>query len=146
MSTPKSIVEGFLKEVRSGKNPDAAKDFMADTVSAHQVLAEGEVTVKRTPENYAAHIKDFKKLFGDFSFEILELIAEDSRVYVRWKQTGKHLNELDGYAATHLPLIEITSVVYKVVDDKITEYWLQTDRMGFDVQLKNNALQIPQPK
>ena len=60
-------------------------------------------------------------------------------MYARWKQTGKHLAEIDGYPATGLPLIEVASAVYRLENGKIVEYWIQIDRAGFDKQLKQNA-------
>jgi len=63
-------------------------------------MQKKQTTVKRTPQNYADHIREFLKMYGNFSFEITELIADSDKVYARWKQTGKHLTEIDGYAPT----------------------------------------------
>ena len=136
--TSKEVVLLFLKNVRSGLYPDNAKDYMADTVLAHQVNSENPVSVKRTPENYAEHVKTFLALFGKFRFEVTELIAEGDKVYARWIQTGRHLSKLEGYEPTQLPLIEYTSAVYRIENGKIKEYWLQSDRLGFEEQLKQN--------
>jgi len=133
------IVRSFLTNVRSGLRPDDAKLYMADTVLAHQVTSENPTTVKRTPANYTNHINEFKRLFGDYHFEITELIANNDKVYVRWTQTGKHITEIDGFEPTQLPLIEYTSAVYRVEKKKIVEYWVQMDRLGFDLQLKANS-------
>ena len=134
----KEVMRQFLKEVRSGRDPDKASLYMSDTILAHQVNAEDETTVKRTPENYAAHVKEFLKMYGNFSFEVTELITENDKVYVRWKQTGKHLTEIDGHAATGKPLTEIASAVYRLENGKIVEYWIQIDRLGFEKQLQSN--------
>lgn len=134
-----AIVKMFLTNVRSGLHPEDAILYMADTVLAHQITSENPTTVKRTPENYASHVREFLALFGNYQFEITELIASEEKVYVRWKQTGKHIAEIDGYSPTHLPLIEYTSAVYRVKEKKIVEYWIQMDRLGFDIQLKQNA-------
>lgn len=135
-TTSQQIVKDFLLTVRSGKNPDKAKEFMAGKVLAHQLNAEHAQTVERTPENYAAHVREFLQLYGQFEFEITELIAQDNKVYARWKQTGKHLAQINGYPATGLPLIEIASAVYRLENGKIVEYWIQIDRAGFEKQLQ----------
>ena len=132
------IVSDFLSNVRTGLRPEDAKLYMADSVLAHQVTSENPTTVKRTPANYTDHINDFKRLFGNYEFEITELIASKDKVYVSWKQTGKHIAEIDGFEPTQLPLIEYTSAVYRVENKKIVEYWIQMDRLGFDLQLKAN--------
>jgi predicted ester cyclase len=111
---------------------------MADTVLAHQMNAEKQETVKRTPQNYTEHVKDFIRLYGHYEFEITELITQGNKVYARWEQTGRHLADIDQYKATGLPLTEIGSSVYRVENGKIAEYWIQLDREGFNQQLQQN--------
>jgi predicted ester cyclase len=134
----KKTVKLFLEQVRSGKLPDNAKLFMADTVLAHQMNSEEQTTVTRNPKNYADHIREFLKMYGNYSFEITELIAEGNKVYARWIQTGNHLTEIDRYLPTSKPLTEIASCVYGLENGKIVEYWIQIDRLGFEKQLQNN--------
>jgi predicted ester cyclase len=134
---PREIVGKFLLEVRSGLYPDKAKEYMSDTVLAHQVNAENPVTIKRTPADYTTHVQEFINLFGKFEFSITELLADGDKVYARWIQKGKHLKDIDQYKASGKPLIEYTSAVYRVVNGKIVEYWLQSDRMGMEIQLQN---------
>ena len=139
-TSPKEIVRMFLEEVRSGAHPEKAALYMADTVLAHQVTSENPTTVKRTPSNYTAHVKEFLTLFGNFEFSITELLADGNKVYAKWVQKGIHQSDIDQHKATGLPLIEYTSAVYKVENGKIAEYWLQSDRLGMEEQLKKNSL------
>jgi reactive intermediate/imine deaminase len=134
----KETIKKFLETVRTGKAPDDSKLFMADTVLAHQVNVEEQTTVKRTPENYTYHVKEFLKMYGSFSFEITELLADGDKVYARWIQKGNHLADIDGYAPTGKPINEIASVVYRLENNKIVEYWIQIDRYGFEKQLQEN--------
>ncbi|MFZ4201413.1 ester cyclase [Lysinibacillus sp. NPDC056220] len=136
--TPEHIVKKFFEEVRSGKNPDYATELMADQVLAHQVISEEELTVKRTPKDYADHVKEMVEAYGNFSLEIQEFIVQDHKVYVRWKQVGTHVGEVDGCEPTKLPVIEIASAVYRIENGKIAEYWIQIDRAGIENQLKRN--------
>ena len=131
-----AVVKGFLSEVRSGKKPDAAANYLAEQVLAHQMTSEGVQTVVRTPKNYAQHVRDFLRLFGSFELTIEEVISANDRVFVRWRQTGCHCGSIDGETPTGRPLVEIASVVYRVADSRIVEYWLQTDRKGFETQLE----------
>lgn len=105
------------------------------TGSAHQMNVERVYVVNRTPKNYSDHVKEFLKMYGNFTFEITELIAENDKVYARWHQTGKHLGEIDGNNATGKPISEIASAVYRLENGKIVEYWIQIDRFGFEKQL-----------
>ncbi|NOU65017.1 ester cyclase [Paenibacillus sp. LMG 31461] len=137
--SPLEVVRQFFNLVRSGKQPDDAKDYMADQVLAHQMTAENETTVHRTPTNYADHVREMLDAYGTFQLEVQELLAQEDRVYVRWKQTGIHIGEVDGYLPTRKPIIEIASAVYRVEHGKIAEYWIQIDREGIRAQLEQNA-------
>ncbi|MGF9697214.1 ester cyclase [Paenibacillus sp. MABNR03] len=136
--TPEQIVRTFFEEVRSGRNLDYADTLMADQVLAHQVISEEEVTVSRTPSNYADHVREMLQAYGEFSLEIQELIAHGDKVYVRWRQAGTHIGEVDGYTPTNLPVIEIASAVYRVQNERIAEYWIQIDRLGIEKQMERN--------
>ncbi|MFK0522962.1 ester cyclase [Paenibacillus illinoisensis] len=136
--TPEQIVRAFFEEVRSGRNLDYADTLMAEQVLAHQVVSEEEVTVNRTPSEYADHVREMIQAYGEFSLEIQELIVQGDKVYVRWRQEGIHLGEVDGYAPTNLPVIEIASAVYRVENEQIAEYWIQIDRLGIEKQLERN--------
>lgn len=136
--TPEQIVKKFFEEVRSGKNPNYATELMADEVMAHQVISEEQITVIRTPKDYSDHVKEMVDAYGTFSLEIQEFMVQDNKVYVRWKQVGTHVGEVDGYQPTSLPVIEIASAVYRIEDEKIAEYWIQIDRAGIEIQLNRN--------
>jgi predicted ester cyclase len=138
-SDPATVVQGFLDQVRSGRNPDAAARYFAPKVEAHQVTSEGETTVVRTPAEYAAHVREFIALFGKFDFQVVERLAQGARVYVRWRQTGRHLGSIRGEAPTAKTLVDISSAVYRVEGGRIVEYWIQTDRKGLDLQLAKAA-------
>ncbi|PGT17735.1 MULTISPECIES: ester cyclase [Bacillus cereus group] len=136
--TPEQIVRKFFEEVRSGNNPDYSNQLMAEKVLAHQIVSEEEQTVCRTPEDYAEHVREMIEVYGNFSLEIQEFLEQGSKVYVRWKQVGMHVGEIDGYQPTGLPIIQMASAVYRVEDGKIAEYWIQIDRSGIQNQLERN--------
>lgn len=136
--TAEQIVRTFFEEVRTGRNPDYASNVMAEQVLAHQVISEEEVTVTRTPSDYADHVREMIEAYGEFSLEIQEMLTQGDKVYVRWRQMGTHIGEVDGYSPTNLPVIEIASAVYRVENEQIAEYWIQIDRLGIEKQLERN--------
>ncbi len=137
--SPRALVSEFLRVVRSGLDPARAEEFLAANVIAHQINAEQPGVVKRTPRDYSEHVNEFRRLFGDFRFEVSELIAEDDKVYARWVQRGCHLATIDSYRPTRKPLTEYASAVYRVENGRIAEYWIQIDRLGLQRQLEANA-------
>jgi predicted ester cyclase len=140
---PKQLVREFLEQVRAGRHPERAGDYLASKVVAHQLVSEAPADVQRTPADYAAHIADFQHGFGRFDFEVTELIAEGNRVYARWKQVGCHVGEVDGHAPTQRPVVELASAVYRVEAGRIVEYWIQVDRLGTELQLRENEAAAP---
>ena len=108
---------------------------MAGAVVAHQVQAEEPVTITRSPREYAEHVEEMRAAYGAFRLEIDELFGAGDKVYARWTQQGTHVGEVDGVAPTGKPVTQVTSCVYRVVDGRIVEYWIQIDRWGLRAQL-----------
>ncbi|MGW1224339.1 ester cyclase [Streptomyces sp. NPDC002530] len=139
MSNPKDLVRQFLLDVRSGRHPERAGDFMAPRVRAHQVVSEAPAVVKRTPEQYAEHVREMLDAYGEFTLTVDELIADGDRVYARWTQKGRHVGQVDAFAPTGEPVTAMTSAVYRVEHGLIAEYWIQIDRQGITAQLLRAA-------
>ena len=116
----KQLVRDFLLEVRSGKNADAASKYLAPVVKANQVVSEESLQISRTPAQYAEHVREMLDEYGNFEFEIEELICENDRVYARWNQFGKGIRA-------------VTSCVYRIEAGLIVEYWIQIDRLGIEL-------------
>lgn len=136
--TNEQVIKKFIEVVRSGYDPEQAELFMANEITAHQMNSENRMSILRTPKNYADHVKEMKEYFGDFVIEIEEIISQNQKVYIRWKQTGKHIGEYEGYPPTGKEVVEIASAVYRLEDQKIVEYWIQIDRFGMIEQLIEN--------
>ena len=129
MTSPKAIIHEFFQKIRSGKKLSLVNDFMHDPVIAHQVQSEGEYSVLRSPKDYAQHVAEMIEQYGAFDLEIEEILADENKVYVRWKQISKGLKPKE--------IVEIASAVYLIRDRKISEYWIQVDRKGVELQLEN---------
>ena len=134
--SPREVVQQFLSTVRVSGDDDAAERVLAPMVECHQVVAEDEVTVVRTPHQYAEHVRDMVRGLGRFDFHVEEMLEDGDRVYARWRQSGHHLGHIEGYAPTGLPLVEVGSAVYRVASGRIVEYWVQLDRAGLTAQLQ----------
>lgn len=132
-------MQGFLDEVHSGRNPDAADRYLAAMVQAHQLTSEGETTVVRSPRDYADHMREFLATYGHFSVHVEDIIAQGDRVVVRWRQDGTHLGPVNGEKPTGGALSEIAVAIYRVSEGRIAEYWILQDRKGVEIQLQKLA-------
>ena len=99
---------------------------MAAEVLAHQLTAEDERTIVRTPADYADHVREMQAEYGDFELAVEQLVADGDIVAVRWRQVGHVAGR---------PVVELAAVTYRVVDGLIVEYWLLLDRLGVERQL-----------
>lgn len=134
------VVKSFLEEVRSGRSPERAGEYMAPRVLAHQVQSEDPRTVERSPEDYAEHVREMTESWGGFTLEVEEFMVEGKRAHVRFSQIGHHVGTVDGYAPTGNQVRQINSVVYEVEGGFITQYWMHIDRAGVAAQLASTGI------
>ena len=134
--SPREVVQQFLSTARVSGDAADAEHVLAPLVQCHQVVSGDEVTITRTPHDYAEHVRDMRRAFGPFTFSIEEMLMDGDRVYVRWRQRGHHLGDIDGHPPTGLPVVEVGSAVYRVARGRIEEYWVQVDRAGLVAQLE----------
>ncbi|MFC4786418.1 ester cyclase [Nocardioides sp. MAHUQ-72] len=134
-SGPASVVAEFLSRVRVTGDSRAAARLLADPVRCHQVVSEHQQTVLRSPAEYAAHVREMLEMFGPFTFHVTELLSQEDKVYVRWRQEGRDLRRPDGEPGTGVAVTEVGSAVYRIEDRRIAEYWVQLDRWGMHQQL-----------
>ena len=68
-------------------------------------------------------------------FTLLDLIASDDRVVVRWMMDATHDGPLAGIPATGKRVQQQGTVIYRMEDGKIAEVWARIDRIGMLQQL-----------
>lgn len=135
----RAVVESFLATVRSGRAPELAGEYLAGRVRAHQVESENPVTIERTPDEYAAHVREMLDTWGPFELSIDEFLVEGARAYVRFTQIGRHVGPVAGFDPTGGEVRQVNSVIYRVDSGRICEYWMQIDRAGLLSQLRSHA-------
>ncbi len=54
---------------------------MAPVVLAHQVQSEDEVTIERSPDDYADHVREMIATWGQFDLTIDEFLVDGARAY-----------------------------------------------------------------
>jgi len=68
-----------------------AVQYLAPVVVAHQIVSGVSEAIERTPENYRLHVEEFLEAYGNYELFIEEFITQGEKVYVRWRQEGRHL-------------------------------------------------------
>ena len=77
----------------------------------------------------------FRNAFPDIHFSPQIVVAELDKVVVLWQVSGSHQGELMDIAATGKQ-VAITAVeIFRVAGGKITEQWVNVDRLSMLQQL-----------
>ncbi|HTD04460.1 ester cyclase [Undibacterium sp.] len=84
---------------------------------------------------FGAIIAGLRRGFPDAHFTLEDMFAEDDRVAVRWSLTATHKGPFAGVAASHKAVAQTAIAIYRIVDGKIHQAWLQADRLGLRQQI-----------
>ena len=87
------------------------------------------------PEQAMKEVVTYHAAFPDLHITIEDLFAEGDRAMVRWTFQGTHQGNFCGMAPGRMKISVTGMDMYRVVDGKIQEYWMNWDTMGFMQQL-----------
>ncbi len=123
----KTVVRRLFEAVNK-KNPNLFYELMAPDYFDHTLQLRG-------PEANIQLLTAFFKAFPDWHEEIEDVIAENDKVWVRFKSTGTHKEEFQGLAPTGKSFTETGVLIYRIVNGKIVEAWTVSDVLDFFRQL-----------
>ena len=127
----RTIVRRHLEEAINGRNPDLWLDLMdAAFVLHHPLLGE-----MQSREGYMATMQMLLDAFPDLSVEILDVVAADDRVVVRYIERGTHEGPFMGQPPSGLSYEKHGLCLYRLADGRLMEAWLQENDLGFQRQL-----------
>jgi steroid delta-isomerase-like uncharacterized protein len=123
--TVRRLHENYLNENRTELLPS----LVSGDVAFHSVTEEKGIAA------YAALTDRLRIAFHEMHFTLLDLIASDDRVVVRWTMDATHAGPLAGIPATGKRVQQRGTVIYRLESGRIAEVWAQLDRMGMLQQL-----------
>lgn len=86
-------------------------------------------------ENFKNTVQDLHIAFPDLKFKIIDIIASGNKVVIRWTATGTHKGIFLGNAPTQKKMTYQGISVFLFENNKIKEYWYETDLFGLLKQL-----------
>jgi steroid delta-isomerase-like uncharacterized protein len=86
-------------------------------------------------EGFKALNAMFRTAFPDVWLEVEGIISEGDKVSCRWTSTGTHRGDLFGIPATGRSVKVTATVLYRVVDGRLAEGWINRDDLGLMRQL-----------
>jgi predicted ester cyclase len=124
--TEKQLVLRFVDEVANGANLDAVDALVHGDFFSHEAAASrgsGPLAVRAT-------ILQLHQAFSGFRVECLDLIAENGKVALRTRVSGRHVGEFNGIPPSwHEWSVQQIHIV-RVVDGKLIEHWASRDDLG----------------
>jgi steroid delta-isomerase-like uncharacterized protein len=128
----KLIVQWIIENVWNAADLDLVSEFMTSDSVFH-----GDSFVGELPgvEGYTMFAVTTYTALPDVHFTIEDIVAEDDMVAIRATYTGTNTGPLMTIPATGAPITSRTMVIYRFVDGKIQEGWIQVDALGMLVQL-----------
>lgn len=95
-------------------------------------------------EKLIEHIKFFDKTFPNYNAVVEEIFADEDKVFVRARMSGRHEGSLDDIPPTFKHFKMPFALCYRIKDNKITDHWMIADQMELLEQLGLAASMKPE--
>ena len=83
----------------------------------------------------AEHIQQVEEAFPSYEIVVEDMLAENDRVAVRGTFRGAHRGTFAGIAPTGRSVSAGLMIIYRIVNDRIVEHWMQFDGATLMAQL-----------
>jgi steroid delta-isomerase-like uncharacterized protein len=125
----KALVRRHLTEAITEHRPEVWDEIMDEGFTLHHPLVEPGRA------GYRAAVDALRTGFPDLREEILDIVAEDDRVVVRYIERGTHTGDFLGAPATGRAYEKQGFALYRIADGRLAEAWFQEDDAGFQQQI-----------
>lgn len=86
-------------------------------------------------EGVRTFVEAYLGAFPDFRIKILQMVADDEYVALRWRGDGTNTGSLYGRPASMKPVSITGHALHRMVGGKIGESWIQVDLAGLFSQI-----------
>ena len=133
MSTePKAVIERFFDEAINQQKLEILDEILAPDFRGS--ILEYEQTAS-TGEELKQGLTMVLNAFPDYHQIIHDWIVEGEKVVARWTTTGTHKGVYNGIPPTGKVIHEHGIDIFRVVDGKIVEHWVELDVLGIYKQM-----------
>lgn len=126
-SENKAIAVRLLDQIWIHRNLDVLDELFAANAAIHDPSISD---LARGPEGARQYVEIFFAAFPDATATADDVIAEGDKVAVRWSMQGTHKGQLMGIPPTGKEVNITGQAIYKIVDGKIVEEWVNGDVLG----------------
>jgi steroid delta-isomerase-like uncharacterized protein len=132
----KNLVRRWFREVWGDKGSEATISEMFHESGRAHGFPDPESTVT-SPEAFAEHCKNFRRVFPDIRITVDDLVAEGDKVAVRWTASMTHTGDGLGFPATSKKVRVAGSSFLICGNGKILEGWNYMDLTRMRLQLED---------
>jgi len=126
----KRVARRYFDEILNAGNFSASS-----TLLASDFVFRNPPVLARGIDEFEAAIGSVRAAFPDLRFTIHDEIAESDKVVFRWTVTGTQRGEFLGHPASGRT-INVTGInIFRIIQGKIQEVWVNMDRLGEAEQL-----------
>ncbi len=120
--TIKQTALSYAERIWNNQDLTAIDDLLDDKCTIHSLLGNSH-----GKEYMKTVVKTWLNAFPDLQVKNTAIICENDLVVIHWQAQGTHLGEFKGIPATHKPISYAGVTIYRIIENKITEYWAYLD-------------------
>ena len=118
-------------ELQEHGDLDTVDQVMAPNWANH----DGSPQPLRGPEGFKLLTLGFRSAFSDIRLEIEDMLAEGDKVAARWRFRGTNSGSFMGMPPTGKAVDVKATGIFRVVDGKVADNWVNLDFLGLMQQL-----------
>jgi len=123
MQSHKEIVRNFYDAIWNNADKTVIPDLLTE-----DFLFRGSLGLMQRGHNGFANFMDqVRAALGEYRCDIIDMAAENDKVFARMLYSGVHRGDLFGYAATHAKIKWDGVAIFTFRDGKISELWVLWD-------------------
>lgn len=134
MHDHKNTVRKFYEAIGNSIDQTVIPEMLDEQFSFRGSLG----LVKRGRYGFSAYMAFVRGALGEYRCEIVEMVAENDKVYARIYYSGVHRGELFGYQPTGIKLTWEGIALFTFVDGKIADLWVLGDVHSIMQQLSRH--------
>lgn len=131
----KAIVSNMIDEAINNQNFDLIDQILSpDFIRYSQSMPPGLQEIKGI-DTYKGFIKDHFKAFPNYEEELVQMIAENNKVFIITKGTGRNTGILGKIPPTNKELTIMNFGLFELENGKIVKMWVSWDNLDMQRQL-----------
>lgn len=132
-----------METIHANKNKEIIRSLYENILNngklekLREIISEDYTGVRgeKGTAGFAQTVGSLRAGFPDIKWTIEDLIADGDKVVVRWSWKGTNKGLFRGFPPNNKEINDTAIAIYQFKGDKVSQAWIQSDRLGFLMQL-----------